>query len=404
MITHPSSAEPARLPEPLPDETLYSLFARIHWLNDYDNARECCAMLLGDGERLRVADSRFDPVHFDSATRGFYGGVQLILTKMTPIGFFHRLGTHPNVETPRRLRPGDADALAVSNGLATLSNGRAHIWRWCPLCLKRDHDIYSVAYWHRKHQLPGVVVCNEHHMSLIEATLPYQVRQQEFIMPGRLPDRARVKPACSTVPPPTATSLAQFAEQILLDNAAESSPECVRGALVDGLTQAGLVSRSGRIRKKPFIAEWTNVYADMAELTEFAAPLNERCLPSLVDALNHQGSLLPATTTVLLADWLFGSWQLFKEHCRWRKAFHFTDPMCKRRLDKGAAIPPEGMRKNHRDTCVEFLKSYPGATRKDFWVTHPKSCRWLHTHDLEWLQHQLPTAHRCSVMQLELFQ
>lgn len=404
MIHPPSSAEPARLPKPLPDETLYSLFARIHWLNDYDNARECCAMLLGDGERLRVADSRFDPVHFDSATRGFYGGVPLILTQMTPIGFFQRLGTHPSVETPRRLRPDDADALAVSNGLATLSNGRAHLWRWCPSCINRDHNIYGVAYWHRKHQLPGVVVCNEHHTPLIEATLPYQVRQQEFIMPGRLPDRARVKPACSTDPPRSAISLAQFAEQILLDDAAEVSPDSVQGALVDGLTEAGLVSRSGRIRKRAFIVEWMNHYVDMAELAEFAPPLNARGLPSLVEALNHQGWLLPATTTVMLADWLFGSWQLFKEHCRWRNSFLFTGVACGRRWDTPAANTLEDVRKNHRGTCIEFLKSYPGATRKDFWTTHPKSCRWLHTHDMEWLQRQLPTAHRCSVMQLELFQ
>ncbi len=403
MITHPSSAEPARLPKPLPDETLYSLFARIHWLNDYGNARECCAMLLGDGERLRVADSRFDPVHFDSVTRGFYGGVRLILTKLTPTNFFQRLGTHPSVEIPHRLHPDDAVALAVSNGLATLSNGRAHLWRWCPSCLKRDQDTYGVAYWHRKHQLPGVVICCEHQTSLLETTLPYQARQQEFIMPGRLPGRARIKLVCSAGAPPTAMALAQFAEQILLDDAVEGSPESVQGALVDGLAEAGLVSRAGRIRKKAFVAEWKNLYADISELTEFAPPLNERCLPSLVEALNQHGWLLPATTTLMLANWLFGSWQLFKEHCRWRKVFLLTGVAEERQWSKVAANTPEDARKSHRDTCIEFLKSYPGATRKDFWATHPKSCRWLHTHDKEWLQRQLPTAHRSGVMQLELF-
>lgn len=403
MISRARSVGPARLPKQLPDETLYSLFARIHRLNNYDNARKCCAVLLGDEERIHVADSRFNPLHFDSATGGFYGGVRHIFREMTSTGFFQRLGTHPAVEVPRPSRANDADASSVSNGLAALSNGRAHIWRWCPSCLERDHDVYGVAYWHRKHQLPGVVVCNEHQTPLIEATLPYRVRQQEFIMPGRLPHWVRDKLACGTGLPPAATSLAHFAEQILLDDAAESSPECIRGALVDGLAEAGLVSPSGRIRKKPFIAEWTSVYADMAELTEFAARLNKRCLPNLAEALNRQGSLLPAATTVMLADWLFGSWQLFKEHCRWRTAFHFAEPIRKRRLDKVANICPEDVCKNHRDTCVQFLNSYPGATRRDFWVTHPKSCRWLHAHDLQWLQQQLPTTRRGSVMQLELF-
>jgi hypothetical protein len=34
--------------------------------------------------------------------------------------------------------------------------------RCCPSCISADLDDYGMAYWHRKHQLPGVVVCTTH--------------------------------------------------------------------------------------------------------------------------------------------------------------------------------------------------------------------------------------------------
>lgn len=402
MVIRSNPNGPLRLPKLLPDETLYSVMARIHWLNDFENARDCCAMLLGDWEQLHVADSRFDPTRFSSATRGFYGDVTLLLMRTSLSGFFRRLGTHPGVEVPRRLRPEDTDALAASDGLATLSNGRAHIWRWCPWCMQRDRDTYGVAYWHRRHQLPSVVICNEHRTPLFEATLLYRDRQQEFILPGRLPGKAEVRLTYGAgAPLPAATSLGRLAEQILLDDAMDASPESVRGALVDGLAEAGLVSRVGRIDKKAFIAGWTDHYSAVGGLTEFAPPLSAHHVASLMAALSQQGWLIPATTTVMLADWLFGSWELFREHCTWRKALCSATAVTGDQ-DKGP-VTREDARKNHRDACISFLKSHPDATRKDFWVACPRSCRWLHTHDEKWLQRQLPAAHGRNRIQPELF-
>lgn len=404
MVIRPNPDAPARLPKLLPDETLYSLMARVHWLNDYKNARDCCARLLGDGDQLRVADSCFDHIRFHSATRGFYGDVTRLLTRTSLSGFFHRLGTHPGVEVPRRLRPEDTDALTASGGLATLSNGRAHIWKWCPQCMQRDRDTYGVAYWHRRHQLPSVVICNEHQTPLLEATLLYRDRQQEFILPEQLPGRTRVRLACHAgVPLPAATSLGRLAEQILLDDAMDASPESVRGALVDGLAEAGLVSRMGRIGKKAFIAGWMDHYGDVARLPEFTPSLSARNVSGLVQSLSREGWVLPATTTVMLVNWLFGSWQLFREHCTWQRALSSTTGVSGGHPSKGTVSTPENARKNYRDACIAFLKSHPDATRKDFWVACPRSCRWLHTHDEKWLQRQLPATHRRKLIQLELF-
>lgn len=49
--------------------------------------------------------------------------------------------------------------------------------RYCPLCLKVDKELYGEPYWHRIHQVPGVRVCPDHQVWLVESNVPYSVSQ-----------------------------------------------------------------------------------------------------------------------------------------------------------------------------------------------------------------------------------
>lgn len=42
---------------------------------------------------------------------------------------------------------------------------------YCPSCVKRDRELWGEAYWHRVHQLPGVLVCPDHHIFLEESSI-----------------------------------------------------------------------------------------------------------------------------------------------------------------------------------------------------------------------------------------
>ena len=47
--------------------------------------------------------------------------------------------------------------------------------RFCPLCLEADQQQYGEAYWHRLHQVPGVlVVCSLHAVFLLDSTVSTQ--------------------------------------------------------------------------------------------------------------------------------------------------------------------------------------------------------------------------------------
>jgi hypothetical protein len=391
------------LPRPLPDETLYSLVARVYSLNDDTNEREFCTRLLGDTEMLRVADTEVDFPWFERVTDGFYGDSKIFLGNTTLCGFYGRLGASPDVEAPREFPPGN-EPLKISTGLATLANGRPHIWKGCWSCVFQDERDHGMAYWHRTHQLPGVVVCLKHGEPLFELTLLHRERQRDFILPGRVAAQFDFNPGGPTVPMDSlANRLAAMANEILLDDILDNSPAVIQGALLDGFNMTGLVKRGGRIDKHGFTERFRDFYRNLCDTKEFSPHLGERSLMRLADLLTGAVQLLPATLTVMLVLWLFGSWGLFRERCVWRNAFQMgaasQDFLV---MKKSSARDQEKLRATHRQACVDFLQSHPGAIRTEFWHSQPKSCRWLCVHDEEWLALQLPLNYACH-RQMQLF-
>lgn len=43
--------------------------------------------------------------------------------------------------------------------------------RYCPLCAKKDRELYSETYWHRNHQLIGINKCKEHNCQLVNTEI-----------------------------------------------------------------------------------------------------------------------------------------------------------------------------------------------------------------------------------------
>jgi len=39
--------------------------------------------------------------------------------------------------------------------------------RYCPVCAEHESQTAGVSFWHRDHQMPGSLICNEHHVELL---------------------------------------------------------------------------------------------------------------------------------------------------------------------------------------------------------------------------------------------
>jgi len=63
---------------------------------------------------------------------------------------------------------GQGSALKMTLGLPAGRLGAVEQYRYCEECRNSDVRSYGVAYWHREHQLPGLLVCQVHKCTLIE--------------------------------------------------------------------------------------------------------------------------------------------------------------------------------------------------------------------------------------------
>lgn len=52
--------------------------------------------------------------------------------------------------------------------------------RYCPDCIESQRDEFGTAYWHRLHQVPGVVVCPEHEAPLYESKVERRSRIDRY--------------------------------------------------------------------------------------------------------------------------------------------------------------------------------------------------------------------------------
>jgi hypothetical protein len=54
--------------------------------------------------------------------------------------------------------------------------GRQKYLKFCPLCLNSEIDRYGEPYWHRNHQIPGILICIEHQRLLLDSTIPIDAK------------------------------------------------------------------------------------------------------------------------------------------------------------------------------------------------------------------------------------
>lgn len=82
-------------------------------------------------------------------------------------------------------------------------------WKACPNCIEEDLNIYGASYWHVKHQLHGVSVCNKHATPLLvpkkkgrtldSLHLPHQVDDWELLLETTTPTHYLFSEFCSNL-------------------------------------------------------------------------------------------------------------------------------------------------------------------------------------------------------------
>ncbi|MGB7399039.1 TnsD family Tn7-like transposition protein [Castellaniella sp.] len=155
--------------------------------------------LLGSALRRAVRDSGLPEGRFLAAILGHRGTVPAVMTREPRIaqafGMSLRKLLHghtllpyavtfmePNIRTAVLNALFDVGAgVGTSPAVAQSSTKFKSYLQFCPGCVHSDERRYGVAYWHREHQLPGVVLCLHHGEGLWVSGL--RVNQPRRIVP-----------------------------------------------------------------------------------------------------------------------------------------------------------------------------------------------------------------------------
>jgi hypothetical protein len=159
-----------QLPKPYPDELLYSVFARYHAYipptYPLAAAQAYCGVSITARadlpDCLQEIASRTYPTwcltpHKIASLLTLFPYYSAFAPAARAQRCFERLLGHNR-----------------SNAHSTLGIGPSvvkspKVLRFCQTCRMHDVDEFGETYWHRTHQLPGVLVCPDHHCFLLQS-------------------------------------------------------------------------------------------------------------------------------------------------------------------------------------------------------------------------------------------
>ncbi len=170
----------AHFPTLYNDELLYSGIARYHQISGNRTQKQTIEDLFGDRLVCATVDL---PSHLDKLTDRINGGysVRHLIQYHTLLPYYSTFFHKEKVNEARALMAQGASSGVVHSKLglpASLIKSPAQL-KFCPQCYNEDLEI-GEPYWHRSHQLPGVVFCDVHKRQLIKSDVTYSTRDHKF--------------------------------------------------------------------------------------------------------------------------------------------------------------------------------------------------------------------------------
>lgn len=160
-------------PTPYPDELLYSIIGRYKKWSGEANNRNMLQHIFGNKHITASVDlpSKIEGLIERLPITSQITEEQLIM-EHTLFPFYSAFLPPDQAEAVYKSMV-DGFGNEVYSRLGVMgSSVRRHKWiRYCKECLSRDIEIYGERYWHRMHQIPGLDVCVEHGIHLIDSKI-----------------------------------------------------------------------------------------------------------------------------------------------------------------------------------------------------------------------------------------
>lgn len=242
----------AFFPTALPDETLHSQVSRYHRLSG--NLDDRLTLQEVFGSHSLVATSLL-PSHLSAMSSRLperaATPADVLLEEGTLFPYYRPLLRQAQIaRCIRAANSTDARDLKISLGMVAGRLGGQNPLRLCDRCVVDDINLYGTPYWHRAHQLPGVLFCPRHKCLLLEPDRAWaHLQRQNLFLPDTV-HRTQVvcSPAVESHHIPALIKLAELSERLLISKLLPLTAEVLRMFYLSRASQFGWLTRHGRIQ------------------------------------------------------------------------------------------------------------------------------------------------------------
>lgn len=171
-------------PEPLPDESLYSVAVRYHRTVVNESYRRTSRELFGTYSRTCGSVL---PCCLGALSRQLDGqySVADLVESLTLLPLYRPFIRQIDFEAAVRRMEGTLGT-GLKMGLGITASGllKYASFRYCEACVEHDISHFGVPYWHRIHMAAGVCVCPHHGNVLISANFSDGSDWRQMVLPG----------------------------------------------------------------------------------------------------------------------------------------------------------------------------------------------------------------------------
>lgn len=161
-------------PVPYPDELLYSTLARYHVRSGNISAKATLEELFG----RTTASAVFDlPCNLDTLVKNLpkcwgYKTADFIYDHTLYPLYAPFMPAQRSDQILEAMRGDTGGTIHTQTGIMASAIKENRYFKFCPKCSMEDKAKYGELYWHRLHQVPGVLICPLHKQILLDSSVP----------------------------------------------------------------------------------------------------------------------------------------------------------------------------------------------------------------------------------------
>lgn len=253
-------------PTPYPDELLYSVLARYHLRSGNISFKATMEDAFGTKNATAVVElpSNINALISNLPLNTEYTADYLI-DNHTFFSFYTAFLPPKRAQWVRdNMMKRNGKGIYGKTGIMASSIVANQYFKFCPLCNAEDKEKYGELYWHRIHQIPGVLVCSKHQIMLCDSKVPIKgYNKHQYIAASE--ENCIKSDSTGTYSDKTVLLLIELAKDVefLLNNRFERRPtEWFHEQYKAKLMELGYATINGNVMQKKLAEEFVQFYGE----------------------------------------------------------------------------------------------------------------------------------------------